>query len=445
MNYNYINRIGAVRYAFILILAIVVWASSNVNWGKNRWPRIIKCDGNGYYAYLPAIFIYHDLHFGFFDSIASRPGFGNMTYDYRNVSWDGGVVDQYYAGTALAQLPFFAIANVLCMMTGQPVDGYQFWNFVMINVASIFYLLLALIFLNKLLHAYNISSKNRALTLLLTVFGTNVFYYAVFEPSMSHIYSFAFITGFLFFIHSYFQKPDIRHLTVAALFWGILSLIRPLNVIIILTLPFLAGDLKTFLTAFRLRKSELGWILTAFFCFFIIVAIQPVIYKIQTDHFLVYSYGSAGFDFLHPHFIDILFSYRKGLFVYTPLWLISLGGLIYIFRKSKFQAISLLVFFIILTWLLSSWKVWYYGGSFSSRVFLDYFALFAILLATILNQLKPGVLRFVLYCLLVFLVFLCLVQTFQYYFAHIHWCDMNKEKYWNVFLDLKRLIYGSVH
>ena len=42
---------------------------SNLAWNKQDWKEIIRVDGKGYYAYLPAVFIYHDLNLGFFDKI----------------------------------------------------------------------------------------------------------------------------------------------------------------------------------------------------------------------------------------------------------------------------------------------------------------------------------------------------------------------------------------
>ena len=32
----------------------------------------MESDAKGYYAYLPAVFVYEDLHFGFFDEIEKR-------------------------------------------------------------------------------------------------------------------------------------------------------------------------------------------------------------------------------------------------------------------------------------------------------------------------------------------------------------------------------------
>jgi hypothetical protein len=62
----------ATNWSLLLVLLFQLLYSSNVNWGKNRWKDIISSDGKGYYAYLPAFFIYDDMHFTFQDSIEKK-------------------------------------------------------------------------------------------------------------------------------------------------------------------------------------------------------------------------------------------------------------------------------------------------------------------------------------------------------------------------------------
>jgi len=57
------------KFALLIIAAILVIVSLNINSGKDYSSGMIMSDGKGYYAWLPAIFIYHDLHFHFFDQI----------------------------------------------------------------------------------------------------------------------------------------------------------------------------------------------------------------------------------------------------------------------------------------------------------------------------------------------------------------------------------------
>lgn len=422
-----------IQITLLAITIITVWTSSNINWGKERWTRIIKVDGNGYYAYLPAVFIYRDLQFGFFDEIAAKEGCQNMGYEYR-YTIDNRIVNKYFAGTAAAQLPFFLAAHLLSYITGEPMDGYSVYYLVFINLASIFYLLLGSYFLNKVLARYSINPFNRAIVLAATVFGTNLFYYTVYEPSMSHVYSFAFINMFIYCVIVYVENLSTRHLFFSGILLGMIFLIRPANLLILAAVPFIAGDAmalkRAVLTSFQRWRSSFFAILL----FLIPVTIQAFIYKAQTGNYWVYSYGDEQFDLGRPHMLEMLFSYRKGLFVYTPLWFLSLAGLIYVFRKNRWQGIAWLTFFLILTWVLSSWHQWYYGGSFSSRVYIEYYALFAILLGTLLQHFKKNIPRSVLISIIGLLVLYSVIQTYQYYAGIIHWSDMTRELYWEVFL-----------
>jgi hypothetical protein len=132
----------------------------------------------------------------------------------------------------------------------------------------------------------------------------------------------------------------------------------------------------------------------------------------------------------------MLFSYRKGLFTYTPLWFFSLLGLIFIFRKQKQAAIYWLVMFLIVTYVLSCWHQWYYGGSFGSRVFVEYYALLIVPFSILLESLKKKPARTIMISIMAILTIFSIIQTYQYYAGIIHWSDMNKEMYWKSILDL---------
>ena len=54
------------KVVIIAIAIISIWVSSNINWGEGKPHTIIKADGKGYYAHLPALFIFQDMNFGFF-------------------------------------------------------------------------------------------------------------------------------------------------------------------------------------------------------------------------------------------------------------------------------------------------------------------------------------------------------------------------------------------
>lgn len=413
--------------------------SSNLNWGKNFWVGIIEADGKGYYAYLPAIFIYDDLNFDFFDEIEKEKYFHeNLYYDYR--SWaHGKVINKYYCGTALAELPFFMIAHLTADVFGYEPDGYSKIYPVLISVAALFYLLIGLLFLNKTLKLFNVNEWQKSIVLLAAVFGTNLFYYTVGEPGMSHIFSFAFISMFIYYSKYYFFSFKVKYIPVLAALLGVIVLIRPINVLIVLIWPFAASSFRSLQKGVVLAFQNYLWLLYGFVIFIAIVSIQLIIYSISTGHFIVDSYGAEGFNFLQPHFFDILFSYRKGLFLYTPIFLVSLSGGYFLWKTSKFEFFSVFGFLLLITYIFSSWWMWYYGGSFSSRIYVEFIPVFMILLSISLKSINTKKLRYLFVSVIMLLIVVCQIQTFQYRYGFIHWSEMNKEKYWEVFMRIDKL------
>jgi hypothetical protein len=422
----------------LFTIFVTAWVSSNISWGKDKWKGIMESDAKGYYAYLPAAFIYNDLNFGFFDSIEKLKYFDeHYYYDYRAYH-NGKTIDKYYAGTAILQLPFFLGAHLVTLASSQPADGYSKYYCIGVNLAGIFYLVLGLLFLRRLLRLYAISDWNIAICLAATVFGTNLFYYSAVEPGMSHVYSFALFSAFLFHAKACFDKFSTRKIIWMGMLAGLIVLVRPLNIIIVLTLPFIAGSKEKFIAFFKNSAKELLNLLIAALSFFTIASIQLIIYKLSSGSFFVYSYSGEKFNFADPHFIDILFSYRKGLFLYTPVYLFCLLGLFFLYKKSRWQFWFFTFYFVLLTYVLSSWWSWWYGGSFSLRAYIEFLPLFIICLASLLQEIQ-GWKKKLAAGVLVILTLICQAQTYQYRYNQITWDGMTKEKYWNVFLRLDKL------
>ena len=422
-------------FAIAFIVVVMTLVTANLNWNSKWSGSIVEVDAKGYYAYLPAIFIYHNLNFGFVDSLEGKKYYDpTFFYDYR-IGAEGHTINKYYSGTALLQLPFFLATHAYCMLGGAPPDGYSEPYRYMVTVAGLFYLLLGLLACNALMQMFEVNAFGRSVVLMAMVFGSNLFYYAVVEPGMSHVYSFAVVAGFALFAKRYFISPQGKYLVVAGLLLGVIVLIRPVNGLIVLALPFLASHSQKLISAVvGLGKKPLA-LAGALACFAAVVFIQLIIYRISTGHFWVYSYGGEQLDLTHPHLWDILFSYRKGLFLYTPFYLLSvLSVAVFFWRKQWWLGSWYLVFFVGVSYVLSTWWNWWYGGSFSGRVFVEYLPILVLPLAIFLGQVRNWWARLLMVLALVIVVGLCQFQTYQYRYFIIHWENMTKEKYWEVFL-----------
>ncbi len=423
-----------IRFCPHLICIFLFFYCWNVYWGGTRYKGFFLSDSNGYYAYLPATFIYHDFNFTFTDQIQKKyfSTFGNFDFRQQQKS---GAIDKWYCGTAVAIAPFFLLAHTICKIEGGDADGYSYRYSWGLNIASIFYCLIGLIALRKILMRFFQNENLIGFILALILFGTNLFYYATSEPIMSHVYSFAFINLFVLFSIKFLETDFRTHFLLMALLIGIIVIIRPINGLIVFAIPFLAGSREKFLSLLNWLPKNLKKIFLSLIIFMTVVFIQLLYYKLESGSWIIYSYGDEKMNLLKPHLIDFLFSYKKGLFVYLPLTFLSLAGFIFLYRKNKWRFYSLAVFLFALCYIFSSWWNWWYGGSFGMRPMVEYLFLFAILLGTAIESFSPMLKKiFVTLCFLCVVV--CQVQTYQYRYYFIHWDLMNKESYWKVFMRI---------
>ncbi len=418
-----------------LLLLVCLWTSANLNWGKDRQKYVIISDGKGYYAYLPAVFIYHDLNHDFFDSIEAKYYDGHTKYDYRTGA-HGVRIDKYFCGTAWLQMPFFLLGHGVTLLGDQPADGYSKWYVIFTCLGALFYLGIGLLYLRRLLRAFGAGTGTAAFLVAVTLFGTNLFYYAIVEPTMSHVYSFAMIAMFLVYSKKWLDTSRMKYVLLSATLLGIIVLVRPVNGLVVLWLPFAAGNFGLLWRRLQELLRSPGVLVASILIFAYVVSIQFILYYLATGHFFVDAYGEEGFNLAQPELFNFLFSYKKGLFVYLPLTFVALFGFIPLWRKDRFRAAWLFIFLFVLVYVLSSWWMWYYGGSFGTRVMVEFLPLFSLLLFFLLDALKNRIAKISLVMVLVLLTLLCQVQTLQYRYYIIHWADMTQEKYWDVFLKL---------
>ena len=237
--------------AFLFFSAILfIYIAVNARWGGDeKWKRIIQGDGRGYYAYLPAVFIYHDLNYGFYDSVETRK-IKWPAYNYR-LHHKGRVINKYFSGTAVMEMPFFLMAHGISYLANKPMDGYSKLYFKFIHLSGIFYFVLGLWFMSRYLAALKIKDIYILITLAVVAFGTNLFYYGLFESSLSHIYSFALINIFVFYSHQFFKYQKAKLIIPLFAVVGLILLVRPINVLVLLSLPFIAGKWENFVSGVK--------------------------------------------------------------------------------------------------------------------------------------------------------------------------------------------------
>ncbi len=430
MNKNHFPKLVILVSAIICVLLLIQFRIQ----GKSGdfWKTVINDDGRGYYAYLPAIFIYQDLYFDFVKDREEELLFKSQA-DYIRLG-NGQRGNKYYPGVALMLTPFFLLATLLSQVFHYPIDGYNIIYMICVCAGTLFYVLIGLFYINRLLILYDTKPFARSIILISILFGTNLLNYTIFEVSKSHAYSFAAIALFAFHTRNSILNFSSRSTMLAIASLGLIFILRPVNILVLLAIPFLAGSidvLKKYLIEIR---SQTKPIIQGIIIGGLITSILPILTYLMTGSLFTWAYKGEGFNFGHPEWVNVLFSYRRGLLLYTPILLLCFCGLIPMYRKSVFSFITYILFFIIITYVISSWWQWYYGGSFSSRPFVEYYPILFIGLAYLLNSLRSVLASIIIGLSIACILLLNLVQHYQYEEEIID-NFMNKEKYREVFLQ----------
>jgi len=367
----------------VLVYAVLFLFTKNPS---SQWDRVIVSDGKGYYAYLTALFIYHDTDYGFIDTYESEyyPASRQLYKDFRFESGNG-IVNKYFPGPAVLWLPFFAAAHTVAALTGYPADGYSPPYQYAIAFAAFFYFWLALHLLRKILRYYTQDDNAIAWSLLAVGLATNLIYYTVNAGCQVHVYNFFLINGFIYTVLQAVRLGKPFYFALAAFMLGMLVISRPQNGLIVFALPFICGNRQSFTLFLRKAFTEFRVFLPSALALAIPLMIPVCYWYFKTGHILVYSYGNESYDLLKPHILLFLFSFEKGWMLYTPIAALATLGFIFLFKKSKWQFFSMLAFLVFVVYFLSSWWIWTYTSYISQRVMIDYYAFLGILIVFTFN------------------------------------------------------------
>ena len=404
---------------------------------------VLTWDALGYYLYLPAHFIYHDL-----SRLAFIPGIlreYNPTGSFYQAfpAPDGPVgalVMKYPIGLALLNTPFFWLGHWAAGHWNYARDGFSAPYQVAIACGSILYSLLGLGLLRRVLLRY-VSDAVVAFTLALIVLGTNYFQYSAIDGAMAHNPGFTLYALLLWLTVRWHEHPRRWSAAAIGLTLGLIVIVRPSDMVAAL-LPVLWGVTSGGAGRAKLQLLRARWPDVALLVGGGLLAVLPQLlyWKWASGHFFVYSYQEQRFNFLHPHTWQVLFSFKKGWLIYTPLMALPLLGLAVLWRRNRAVGVPVLAYFLANLWVVSAWDIWWYGGSFGQRALVQSYAALALPLAYLLAWLgepQPGRagLRAAAVLAGALLVNLNLVQHWQYMNGILDGENMNRRYYAAIFDD----------
>lgn len=387
---------------------------------------LLRWDAAGYYAYLPAFFIHQDASFAFYE-----PKSGQRASEFiRNNS--GWYLNKYGCGVAILQSPFFLAGHWVAKSKLSEAAGFAWPYYYAVMLGAGFYGALGLFFLGLSLRQY-FSNTSTILTLLAIGFGTNLFYYSSFEGMMSHVYSF-FLFAVLLWLSIQWKKDfALKWMLSIALTGGLILSTRLSNGLVLLV-PLLwnVQNLKALTHTFRQIGKHYKWMPVAVLC--LILPLLPHFLYLHhiTGQWVLEAYSGENFFWGQPLVHKVLFSFRKGWFIWSPVLLLGLAGFFFIKNHPGFWVIA--SFLILNLYLISSWWCWWYGGSFGMRALIESSVLLAIPLAATIEKIRNSKgLSYAFAAIFPWLIALNLFQTHQYQKGIIHYDAMTEKAYWEVF------------
>ena len=312
-------------------------------------PRIYSSDEIQYFAYLRSIWFDGDLSFDneyqyFYDHGISRSAGFHETFLERTTE-TGRRINFGTIGCAILWAPFYAVGDVVTRASGAPADGFSKPYLAAIAVGSAFYGFLALVLAILCARRLELNGFRAALAIWL---GTSLLLYMYIAPPFSHACS-AF--GVALFTYAWLRVRDTwstRGMIALGAAAALMAMIREQDAF------FVAGPALDFLMsegregwrlvlngevmaagARTLELRKLKKVLAAAAGFAIAFAPQAATYVVLNGRLGPHASVGHKMNWVGAHSLQVLFSPEHGLFVWTPLALISIAGLFYLARPAN--------------------------------------------------------------------------------------------------------------
>lgn len=229
-----------------------------------------------------------------------------------------------------------------------------------------------------------------ALAITLTIFGTPLFYSVLFSPYDAHAVDALAGTALAVLLLRITKSPDISlrlALGIGCLL-GAMVTVRYANAALAAGVAVAFGGRR----AWRPAVIAGGAAAVAFAVLFSLPALRGIPYGVTADPTHAVNAGGVGgetqFDPLVP--LKMLVSLRRGLFVWTPLTLLSVIGFGFLWARDRPRRLfltSLAVGGVALLLLHMLWgRYWWGGFGFSQRFLIGLFPLFLLGLAELLRR-----------------------------------------------------------
>ena len=415
-------------------------------WQFSGTEATLSYDVSGYYLYLPAAFIYGDLRqLDFLPEVINQ--YRPTESPYQAFDHPGGTrVMKYSLGQAVLYAPWFALAHLYATASpAYPADGFSTPYQVAISVGSLLVAAVGLWLSLIVLRRY-FPPGVCAATLLLLVFGTNYLNYSAIDGAMTHNHLYTLYALLIWLTDRLYRRAELASpasfLAIGAVV-GLMALTRPTEILAAIiplcwSLPLRRGAWRDRLTFLRRHRTS---VLLATIATLAVGSGQLLYWHHVTGDWIVYSYQDQGFDWLHPHLVNGLFSYKAGWLTYTPLMWFAVLGFYPLYRRWPQLLPAVGLHFLLFVYVAFAWSIWWYGGSLGQRTMVQAYALLIFPLAAFLTVIAASRrwIRFVFAAICLLFVAHNLWFTHQAHRGGLFVTEwMNRAYYWRTLFTFER-------
>lgn len=366
----------------------------------NPW---VRGDGVGYYAYARSLLIEHNFNF------TKDWQHGNDSFRMGRLNEKGEVLPTQFTptgqianlwtiGPSLLWLPFLLLTHLGILIIDAfgghvPADGFSTPYLVTMALSTALYGFLGLWISFRL--ARNYFDENCAFLATLGIWwASSLPVYMYFNPSWSHSHSAFAVALLLWYWHR--TREDRSWVQ-----WTYLGLISGLAVDVyypnglILVVPLLEGlwryrqILNSCPNKWNALRNLFGQ--HVFYLFVFVLALLPtlvsrrIIFGAATE---TGYFPAPSWNWLTPHFGDVLFSTDHGMFSWTPILILAVSGLIIFTRTDLRFAVYLITAFVLFYALIAFYPDWDGLSSFGNRFFISLTPVFVLGLASFYDWLS---------------------------------------------------------
>lgn len=339
-------------------------------------PQRVASDGIFYFAPLRSMVVDFDLDFeNEYRVLGAEPGYFQRTAT-------GRLPNNYSVGPAFLWLPAYLLAHAIGLLGLYRPTGFGYPYFTAVATATAASGFAGVVFVYRLLREYFDERAALPATFLVWLATFHV-WYMVFEPSMSHAFAMASVSGLLLLAHR--EVRGSWNFLLAGAASGLVALVRWQNVV------FVPAAVVVFLSHHeRPRPRDL---LLAALGFFVVFSPQILYWKLLYGSFFLVPQGGGYVDLGSPRIEAVLFSSRHGLLSWAPVLWLAVAGLPRFLRREPALGGALLVSTLLALYVNASVFDWWAGASFGSRRFDGTLPFFALGLAASVEWLLPRIER----------------------------------------------------